>query len=70
MIPTLRTLSRVCSVYGVSLSHSFTDLKRHSLSITRKGHISAIRRSQDTFTYTGWFTSSGGCISVGFGKAD
>ena len=48
MIPTLRTLSTICRVYGVSLNHFFSDPQRHSLSITRKGHLAAIRGSQET----------------------
>jgi len=47
MIPTLHTLSKICRVYGVSLSHFFSDPKRHSLSITRKGHLVAIRGSHE-----------------------
>jgi transcriptional regulator with XRE-family HTH domain len=48
MTPTLQTLSKICRVYGVSLSYFFSDSKRHSLSITRKGHLAAIRGSQDS----------------------
>ena len=48
MIPTLLTLSKICRVYGVSLSHFFSDPKRHSLSITRKGHLAAVRGSQES----------------------
>ena len=47
MVPTLRTLSTICRVYGVSLSHFFSDPQRHSLSITRKGHLAAVRRPQE-----------------------
>jgi transcriptional regulator with XRE-family HTH domain len=48
MIPTLRTLSTICRAYGVSLNHFFSDPQRHSLSITRKAHLAAIRRSHET----------------------
>ena len=48
MTPTLQTLSKICRVYGVSLSYFFSDPKRHSLSITRKGHLAAIRGSHET----------------------
>lgn len=47
MIPTLTTLARISSVYGVSLSYFFSDATRHSVSITRRGHIAAIRGSQE-----------------------
>jgi transcriptional regulator with XRE-family HTH domain len=48
MIPTLRTLAAICRVYGVSLNYFFSDSQRHSLSITRKGHLAAIRGSHET----------------------
>ncbi len=48
MIPTLLTLSKICRVYGVSLNHFFSDPQRHSLSITRKGHLAAIHGSHET----------------------
>ena len=47
MIPTLPTLSKICKVYGVSLSYFFSDPARHSVSITRKGHLAADRGSQE-----------------------
>ena len=48
MIPTLQTLSKICRVYGVSLNYFFSDSKRHSLSITRKGHLAEIHGSRET----------------------
>ena len=39
MIPTLPTLATICHVFGVGLSHFFTEPERHSLSITRKAHL-------------------------------
>ena len=39
MIPTLPTLATICRVYGVGLSHFFTEPGRHTLSITRKAHL-------------------------------
>ena len=48
MTPTLMTLSKICRVYGVSLAYFFSDPQRHSLSITRKGHLAAIRGSQES----------------------
>ena len=47
MIPTLQTLSKICRVYGVSLSYFFSDPQRHSLSITRKGHLAATHGSHE-----------------------
>jgi quercetin dioxygenase-like cupin family protein len=48
MIPTLPTLSNICRVYGVGLSYFFTEAARHTLAITRKAHLSANGRSQDS----------------------
>ena len=48
MNPTLHTLSTICRVYGVSLNHFFSDPQRHSLSITRKGHLAAIHGLHET----------------------
>lgn len=39
MIPTLPTLATICQVFGVGLSHFFSEPQKHSLSITRKGHL-------------------------------
>lgn len=47
MIPTLQTLSKICSVYGVTLSYFFSDPVRHAVAITRKGHFAAIRGSHE-----------------------
>jgi transcriptional regulator with XRE-family HTH domain len=47
MTPTLHTLSKICNVYGISLSYFFSDPRKHSLSITRKGHMT-IRGPQET----------------------
>lgn len=47
MMATLQTLSKICRVYGVSLSYFFTDPQRHSVSITRKGHLTSIRGSHE-----------------------
>ena len=41
MIPTLPTLVTICRVYGVGLSHFFTEPDRHTLSITRRAHLNA-----------------------------
>jgi transcriptional regulator with XRE-family HTH domain len=39
MIPTLTTLATICRVYGVGVSHFFSEPERHTLSITRKAHL-------------------------------
>jgi transcriptional regulator with XRE-family HTH domain len=39
MIPTLTTLATISRVYGVGMSHFFSEPGRHSLSITRKAHL-------------------------------
>ena len=39
MIPTLPTLATICRVYGVGMSHFFSEPDRHVLSITRKAHL-------------------------------
>lgn len=39
MIPTLPTLATICHVFGVGLSHFFTEPEKHSVSITRKAHL-------------------------------
>lgn len=48
MIPTLPTLSNICRVYGVGLSYFFTDATKHTLAITRKAHLLANGRTQET----------------------
>ncbi|HVC46804.1 MAG TPA: helix-turn-helix domain-containing protein [Terracidiphilus sp.] len=44
MIPTLSTLGLICRVYGVGLSHFFTEPARHSISVTRQAHLAARSR--------------------------
>jgi len=48
MIPTLQTLSKLCTVYGVSLSYFFSDPSRHTIAISRREHFSPIRSYQET----------------------
>jgi transcriptional regulator with XRE-family HTH domain len=48
MIPTLPTLATISRVYGVGLSHFFAEPSRHTLSITRKGHLQAAGRGPET----------------------
>jgi transcriptional regulator with XRE-family HTH domain len=39
MIPTLPTLATISRVYGVGMSHFFTEPDHHTLSITRKAQL-------------------------------
>jgi transcriptional regulator with XRE-family HTH domain len=39
MIPTLPTLATISRVYGVGMSHFFTEPERHALSITRNAQM-------------------------------
>jgi transcriptional regulator with XRE-family HTH domain len=48
MIPTLPTLATISRVYGVGMSYFFAEPSRHTLSITRKGHLQAAGRGPET----------------------
>src|SRR5215469_972031 len=48
MIPTLSTLATICRVYGVGLSHFFSEPARHTLSITRKAHFQGNARGPES----------------------
>ena len=48
MIPTLPTLATICRVYGVGLSHFFSEPDHHTLSITRKAHLESAARGPET----------------------
>ena len=52
MVPTLATLANICRVYGVGLSYFFAETTRHSLSITRKAHLSGDGRSHEAVRHT------------------
>jgi transcriptional regulator with XRE-family HTH domain len=52
MIPTLPTLATICRVYGVGLSHFFSEPARHTLSITRKAHLQASTRGAESVKVT------------------
>lgn len=47
MIPTLPTLATICRVYGVGVSHFFSEPDHHVLSITRKAHLEGGARGSD-----------------------
>src|SRR5579859_3564317 len=47
MIPTFPTLANICRVYGVGLSHFFSDATKHTLAITRKAHLVGNGRGQE-----------------------
>jgi transcriptional regulator with XRE-family HTH domain len=51
MIPTLPTLATISRVYGVGMSHFFAEPARHTLSITRKGHLQAAARGPETVKF-------------------
>jgi transcriptional regulator with XRE-family HTH domain len=48
MIPTLPTLATISRVYGVGMSHFFTEPEKHTLSITRKAHLQVAGRSGES----------------------
>ena len=48
MIPTLPTLATICRVYGVGMSHFFSEPESHVISITRKAHLQAAGRGVET----------------------
>jgi transcriptional regulator with XRE-family HTH domain len=48
MIPTLPTLATISRVYGVGMNYFFAEPARHTLSITRKGHLQAAGRGPET----------------------
>jgi transcriptional regulator with XRE-family HTH domain len=47
MIPTLPTLATISRVYGVGMSHFFTEPDHHTLSITRKAQIQSHGRGPE-----------------------
>jgi transcriptional regulator with XRE-family HTH domain len=47
MIPTLPTLATISRVYGVGLSHFFSEPEKHTLSITRKAHLQGASRGAE-----------------------
>lgn len=47
MIPTLPTLATISRVYGVGMSHFFTEPSHHTLSITRKAQFHTHARGQE-----------------------
>jgi len=48
MIPTLPTLATICRVYGVGMSHFFSEPDHHVLSITRKAHLQGSNRAAES----------------------
>jgi transcriptional regulator with XRE-family HTH domain len=52
MVPTLPTLATISRVYGVGLSHFFSEPGQHSLSITRKAHLAGNARGIDSVKIT------------------
>lgn len=52
MVPTLPTLATISRVYGVGLSHFFSEPTEHSLSITRQAHLQGSGRGFDAIKVT------------------
>lgn len=52
MIPTLPTLATISRVYGVGMSHFFSEPTRHTLSITRKAHFKGYERGLEPLKLT------------------
>lgn len=52
MIPTLPTLATICQVYGVGLSHFFSEASHHTASITRRAHLKSNGRGADSVKIT------------------
>jgi len=52
MVPTLPTLATISRVYGVGLSHFFSEPREHSLSITRQAHLQGNGRGLDAMKVT------------------
>jgi transcriptional regulator with XRE-family HTH domain len=48
MIPTLPTLATISRVYGVGMSYFFSEPAKHTLSITRKGHLQGNSRGLES----------------------
>jgi len=46
MVPTLHTLEKICSTYGINLGHFFCEPQHHSVAITRQAHTSGHRGDQ------------------------
>lgn len=52
MIPTLPTLATISRVYGVGMSHFFSEPSHHALSITRKAHLQGNTRGPEPVRIT------------------
>ena len=52
MIPTLPTLATIGRVYGVGMSHFFSEHGRHTVSITRKAHLEGASRGPENIRTT------------------
>jgi transcriptional regulator with XRE-family HTH domain len=52
MIPTLPTLATISRVYGVGMSHFFSEPARHTISITRKAHLQGEGRGPEGVKFT------------------
>ncbi|MDR3793106.1 MAG: helix-turn-helix domain-containing protein [Terracidiphilus sp.] len=52
MIPTLPTLATISRVYGVGMSHFFSESGQHRLSITRRAHLESAGRGMESAKVT------------------
>src|SRR5271157_4270128 len=52
MVPTLPTLATISRVYGVGMSHFFSEPAKHTLSITRRAHLQGNSRGLETAKIT------------------
>ena len=52
MVPTLPTLATISRVYGVGMSYFFSEPAKHTLSITRKAHLSGNSRGLESVRAT------------------
>src|ERR1035437_6611179 len=48
MVPTLPTLATISRVYGVGISYFFCEPAKHTLSITRKAHLTGNSRGMES----------------------
>ncbi|HUH64441.1 MAG TPA: helix-turn-helix domain-containing protein [Terracidiphilus sp.] len=60
MVPTLPTLATISRVYGVGMSHFFSEPREHSLSITRQAHLQGNGRGLESTKVTPLHTVGAG----------
>ena len=65
MVPTLPTLATISRVYGVGMSHFFTEATRHTVSITRKAQLQGHERGPEQVRITPLNAPSAGVHAEG-----